>query len=65
MPQAKWKNNRFTKKTDEGFIISNAIYKEVLPRDLTSAVQDNFLSLFKPEWINEDKSRICRYMRSK
>ena len=44
------------KKTDEGFIISNAIYKEVLPRELTSAVQDNFLSLFKPEWINEDKS---------
>ena len=43
------------RKTEQGFIISNGIYKEVLPRELTS-VQDNFLSLFKTEWINEDQS---------
>jgi hypothetical protein len=47
------------RNTERGFIISNAIYKEVLPRELTSSVQDNFLSVFQPEWINENQCLNC------
>ncbi|HPM01451.1 MAG TPA: AAA-like domain-containing protein [Candidatus Cloacimonadota bacterium] len=44
------------KKTDEGFEIANQIYKEILPRELSSEHQDNFLSMFRPVWINPDGS---------
>lgn len=41
------------KKTKQGYVISNAIYMEVIPRELTNLVQDNFTSRYKiPEWIN-------------
>jgi hypothetical protein len=45
------------RNSDEGFVISNAIYQEVIPRELSNSAQDNFLSLYKiPEWVNEDES---------
>ena len=45
------------KKTDQGFVISNAIYREVLPRELTNTMQSRFLIRYKtPEWVGEDES---------
>jgi hypothetical protein len=44
------------KKTTQGFVISNSIYREVLPRELTTVLQDNFLYRFSPEWVNPDGS---------
>ncbi len=44
------------KKTTEGLVIANKIYKEVLPRELTSVMQTHFLSYMKPKWVNEDQS---------
>jgi len=40
----------------QGIVISNAIYKEIIPRELTETRQDDFLAKFDPEWINADKS---------
>jgi hypothetical protein len=40
------------RKTKEGFIISNEIYREVIPRELTSVIQGMFLSKFKPDWVD-------------
>ena len=36
-----------------GLEISNNIYKEVIPRELTEARQDDFLTRFKPDWITD------------
>ncbi len=44
------------KQTNKGLVISNGIYKEVLPRELTYPIQQSFLSMFDPDWINNDKS---------
>ena len=44
------------KKTPTGLVISNDIYKEVIPRELTYSVQEAFLTLFTPDWINENQS---------
>ena len=44
------------KYNEKGFEISNQIYKEVLPRELSKEQQDNFLSIFKPIWVNKDGS---------
>ena len=45
------------KKTKQGYVISNAIYKEVLPRELISSLQYRFLTRYKiPQWVNEDES---------
>jgi hypothetical protein len=44
------------RKTERGFVISNSIYREVLPRELTSVLQDSFLYRFAPEWVNADGS---------
>jgi len=44
------------KKSKEGLVISNTIYKEVLPRELSKIVQTKFLSLFRPEWVNDDET---------
>jgi len=44
------------KKTTEGLHISNSIYKEIIPRELTKLGQENFLSLFRPVWVNQDGS---------
>jgi hypothetical protein len=44
------------KKSERGIVISNEIYKEVIPRELTKMSQERFLSLFAPEWVNSDGS---------
>ncbi len=44
------------KRTPQGLLISNDIYKEVIPRELSHSMQTAFLSIFRPEWINEDQS---------
>ncbi len=44
------------KRTPQGLVISNDIYKEVIPRELSNSMQTAFLSIFRPEWINEDQS---------
>jgi len=42
------------KKTAEGLVISNSIYQEVIPRELTEMNQQNFLSMFRPDWVDSD-----------
>jgi hypothetical protein len=42
------------KITREGFVIANRIYKEIIPRELTKVSQNNFLSIYKPDWVNPD-----------
>ncbi len=44
------------KRSKKGIVISNGIYKEIIIRELTHSMQTAFLSIFDPEWINEDKS---------
>ena len=44
------------KRTERGLVISNDIYKEVIPRELTHSMQEAFLTMFAPEWVNADKS---------
>ena len=36
--------------------VANAIYREVLPRELTESTQRRFVAEFKPEWVNPDGS---------
>jgi hypothetical protein len=42
------------RKQESRFVISNDIYKEVIPRELTQMRQDRFGALFHPEWVNPD-----------
>ena len=44
------------KNTSKGIVISNDIYMEVIPRELTDISQSKFLSLFTPEWVKPDES---------
>ena len=44
------------KRTRQGLVISNDIYKEVIPRELSKSMQTAFLTIFNPKWINEDQS---------
>ncbi|MBU1380487.1 ATP-binding protein, partial [Myxococcota bacterium] len=44
------------KKTPHGLEISNPIYREIIPRELTTSRQEYFLSYFKPDWIRDDGS---------
>ena len=44
------------KKTKQGLVISNEIYKEVIPRELTNSTQESFLSRFTPDWVNKDET---------
>ncbi len=37
-------------------VISNDIYKEIIPRELTNVMQTNFESVLKPDWVNKDES---------
>lgn len=43
-------------KSSQGIVISNAIYREVIPRELSKEHQDNLQSRFSPEWVNPDGS---------
>ncbi len=44
------------KLTPEGLVVSNDIYMEVIPRELTDIRQTRFLSLFSPDWVKSDES---------
>ncbi|HOD53973.1 MAG TPA: AAA-like domain-containing protein [Candidatus Cloacimonadota bacterium] len=44
------------KKTGNSFQIANAIYKEIIPRELTEVSQENFLARYRPDWVNADGS---------
>ena len=45
------------KKTKQSFVISDAIYEEVLPRELTSSMQYRFQTRYKiPQWVNKHES---------
>jgi hypothetical protein len=44
------------KKTKEGVQIANAIYKEIIPRTLTSISQDEYFNGMDVDWINKDGS---------
>ncbi|MCL2063164.1 MAG: ATP-binding protein [Candidatus Cloacimonetes bacterium] len=51
------------KKTSQGLEISNGIYREIIPRELTDAAQINFLHIFKKfDWIEKDGSLSIRTM---
>ena len=44
------------KKHESRVVISNEIYMEVIPRELTQMRQDRFGAVFSPEWVNDDGS---------
>lgn len=44
------------KKMSDGIVISNDIYMEIIPRELTDTRQNDFLMRFKPDWVNKDES---------
>ena len=44
------------KLSPQGLIISNEIYMEIIPRELTEIRQTRFLSRFTPEWVKQDES---------
>ncbi|MCK5808935.1 AAA-like domain-containing protein [bacterium] len=39
---------------EQGLVISNDIYMEIIPRELTETRQDDFLVRFAPDWVNDD-----------
>jgi hypothetical protein len=50
------------KRVKAGLEISNGIYKEVIPRELTEVGQDMFLSKYRPVWINKDGSIDVKHL---
>jgi hypothetical protein len=42
------------RKTPRGLIISNPIYREVIPRELTSDAQEFLIPRFEPNWVRPD-----------
>ena len=44
------------KKGARGFEIANGIYREVIPRELTTHSQERLLSAFEPEWVKPDQT---------
>ncbi len=42
------------KLSEKGLEISNKIYQEIIPRELTTSRQRTFLTRFTPDWITED-----------
>jgi len=44
------------KKYESRYVISNEIYMEVIPRELTQVRQDRFGAYFEPEWVADDGS---------
>lgn len=44
------------KRVHSKLVISNDIYMEIIPRELTQIRQDSFGSVFEPEWLNPDQS---------
>lgn len=50
------------KRVKAGLEISNGIYKEVIPRELTEVGQDMFLSKYRPVWINKNGSIDVKHL---
>ena len=51
------------KKTNKGYEISNSIYREIIPRELTNVAQVNFQHIFnKFDWIAKDGSLCIKTM---
>jgi hypothetical protein len=48
------------KKTNNGLEVSNPIYREIIPREITESRQDEFAIRFTPDWINKDGSLKTR-----
>ncbi|VEN75162.1 conserved hypothetical protein [Candidatus Desulfarcum epimagneticum] len=46
------------KRGREGLVISNPIYAEVIPRELTYTAQDNFMPLFTGLWYLNEEGRV-------
>jgi len=46
------------KKTDKGFVVSNAIYMEVIPRELTLITQENMMPRFDPAWYIKENGMM-------
>ena len=44
------------RNTDRGIAVSNYIYMEVLPRELSKMKQEKFKAFFAPDWVKEDQS---------
>jgi hypothetical protein len=44
------------KETNKGLAIANAIYQEIIPREITENRQQYFLNVYAPQWINSDGS---------
>ena len=44
------------KNTLRGLAVSNDIYMEVLPRELSKMEQEKFKAYFAPDWVNDDES---------
>ena len=44
------------KHSPKGLVVSNEIYKEIIPRELSKTQQDDFKMTFEPDWINADGS---------
>jgi type II secretory pathway predicted ATPase ExeA len=42
------------RRTDRGLDISNPIYREVIPRDLTADTQEYLKTRFAPDWVKPD-----------
>ena len=46
------------KRTDKGFAVSNAIYMEVIPRELTLITQENLMPRLDPAWYIAKDGRM-------
>jgi len=46
------------KRSEEGLVISNPIYEEVIPRELTYTAHDNFMPLFQGLWYVTENGMI-------
>jgi hypothetical protein len=44
------------RNTLRGLAVSNDIYMEVLPRELSKMEQEKFKAFFAPDWVNDDES---------
>ena len=44
------------KDSPRGFVIANAIYQEIIPREISRTKQEDFKTRFAPQWIQPDGS---------
>jgi len=43
------------KQSDQGLVVANGIYREIIPRELSYTTHENFKPLFQPAWyVNDD-----------